>query len=85
MDPKSNIQDLQAVSRHVLENAEQIKVLEEQKRHVEPTSERFRTLSDEIEALAEEIRLVSHAETSLAFDVEGQPDMPTVAEADEES
>jgi hypothetical protein len=85
VDRKSNIQDLQAVSRHVLENAEQIKVLEEQKRHVEPTSDRFRTLSDEIEALAKEIGMVSHAETSLALDFEDDPDMPTVAEADEQS
>jgi len=85
VDPKSNIQDLQAVSSHVLVNAEQIKFLEEQKRHVEPTSERFRVLSDEIEALANEIGMVSHAETSLAEDFEDDPDMPTVAEADEAS
>jgi RNA polymerase-interacting CarD/CdnL/TRCF family regulator len=85
MDRKSNIQDLQAVSRHVLENAEQIKVLEEQKRHVEPTSDRFRALSDAIEALAKEIGMVSHAETSLAEDFEDDPDMPTAAEADEAS
>lgn len=85
MDAKSNVEDLQAVSQHVLECAERIRLLEAEKRNVDPASERFRVLSDEIEALAEEIRSVSHAETGLAEDVAGKPDMPTVAEADDQS
>lgn len=85
MDAESNLEDLQAVSQHLLECTERIGLLEAEKRTVDPASERFRTLSDEIEALAEEIRLVSHAETGLADDVAGKPDMPTVAEADEQS
>lgn len=84
MDSKSNVEDLQAVSQHVLVYAERIRVLEEEKRTVDPASERFRTLSDEIEVLAEEIRAVSHAETGLALDVAGQPGMPTIAEADQQ-
>jgi len=60
-------------------------LLETEKRTVDPASERFRMLSDEIEALANEIRSVSHAETGLAEVVAGKPDMPTVAEADQES
>jgi uncharacterized protein (DUF849 family) len=83
MDATSNVEDLQAVSQHVLECAERISVLEEEKRQVDPASERFRTLSDEIEALAEEIRAVSHAETGVALDVAGKPGMPTIAEADQ--
>ena len=82
MSTGSNIEDLQAVSQHVLSCTEQIAVLEEKKRHVDPASERFRTLSDEIEALAEEIRSVSAAETDLASDVAGHPGLPTIAEAD---
>jgi hypothetical protein len=85
VDADSDLEDLQAVSQHVLASTERIKALEEEKRTVDPASDRFRTLSDEIEALAEEIRSVSHAETDLARDVAGQPGMPTVAEADEES
>lgn len=80
-----SVQDLQAVSQHVLDCAERIRVLEEEKRTVDPASQRFRTLSDEIEALAEEIRGVSRAETDLARDVAGQPGLPTVAEADQQS
>lgn len=85
MDAKSNLEDLQAVSQHVLECTERISLLETEKRTVDPASERFRMLSDEIEALANEIRSVSHAETGLAEVVAGKPDMPTVAEADQES
>lgn len=82
MGTASNVEDLQAVSQHVLVCTEQIAVLEEEKRHVDPASERFRTLSDEIEGLAEEIRSVSSAETDLANDVAGVPGLPTIAEAD---
>jgi len=85
VDAKSNLEDLQAVSQHVLECTERISLLETEKRTVDPASERFRMLSDEIEALANEIRSVSHAETGLAEVVAGKPDMPTVAEADQES
>ena len=84
MDARSDLQDLQAVSQHVLQCSERIRALEEEKRTVDPASERFRSLSNEIEALAEEIRSVSHAETGLAEDVAGRPGMPTVEEADHE-
>ena len=79
----AKLEDLQAVSQHVLTTSERIAVLEEEKRSVDPGSERFRKLSDEIEILGEEIRAVSHAETQLARDLEGVPGLPTVAEADE--
>jgi hypothetical protein len=79
---RAKVEDLQAVSQHVLVSSERISALEEEKRTVDPGSERFRTLSDEIEALAEEIRSVSRAETGLAHDVAGASDLPTVNEAD---
>lgn len=82
MDSKSNVEDLQAVSQHILVCSERIKVLEQEKRTIDPASEQFRTLSDEIEALADEIRSVSHAETGLAREVSDETDLPTVAEAD---
>lgn len=85
MSTESNVEDLQAVSRHVLTAAEQISLLEAEKRTVDPASQRFRTLSDEIEVLAEEIRLVSHAETSLAHELAGEPGLPTIDEADQQS
>lgn len=85
MNVGSKLEDLQAVSQHVLACTEQIAVLEGEKRHVDPASEKFRTLSDEIEALAEEIRLVSAAETDLAKDVAGIPGLPTIAEADRQT
>ena len=85
MSTDSNVEDLQAVSRHVLTAAEQISILEAEKRLVDPASQRFRTLSDEIEVLAEEIRVVSHAETSLAQEVAGEPGLPTIHEADQKS
>jgi hypothetical protein len=79
----SRLEDLQAVSQHVLACSEQIALLEQEKRSVDPGSERFRTLSNEIEALAEEVRSVSHAETDLAQAVSGVPGLPTIAEADQ--
>ncbi len=85
MNTDSSLEDLQAVSSHVLESAEKIKALEQEKRTVDPASQRFRAISDEIEALAEQVRSVSHAESSLAHDVAGQPGLPTIAEADQES
>jgi hypothetical protein len=83
MTADSKLEDLQAVSQHVLATSDQIAKLEAEKRTVDPGSQAFRTLSDEIERLGEEIRSVSHAETQLAIDLEGQPGLPTVAEADE--
>ena len=83
-DPETDVEDLQAVSQQVLATADRIRVLEEEKRTVDPASERFRLLSDEIERLATEIRLVSHAETALAQDLDGVPGLPTVEEADEQ-
>lgn len=82
MHAKANVEDLQAVSQHILVCSERIKVLEQEKRTVDPASEHFRKLSDEIEALADEIRSVSHAETGLAREVADQAGLPTVAEAD---
>jgi len=82
MNAESNVQDLQAVSQHVLMCTERIKLLEAEKRTLDPAGERFRMLSSEIEALGEEIRSVSRAETGLARDLAGQPGVPTVAEAD---
>jgi len=82
VNAESNVEDLQAVSQHVRNAAEEITNLESEKREVDPGSPLFRKLSDRIEALAEEIRSVSHAETSLAREVAGQPGLPTIAEAD---
>jgi hypothetical protein len=82
MSNDSTIEDLQAVSQHVLAKADQIAVLEAEKRTVDPGTERFRTLSDQIEALAEEIRRVSQAEDGLARAVAGEAGLPTIEEAD---
>ena len=85
MPTDDRIEDLQTVSQHVLTTAREIEVLEAEKRTVDPGSERFRTLSDEIEALAENIRLVSAAEDGLAREVAGEHGLPTVDEADRAS
>ena len=82
MNVDAKIEDLQAVSQHVLTGAEQIRALEEEKRTVDPATARFRQLSDEIERLAGDIGSVSHAETGLAREVAGEPGLPTIAEAD---
>lgn len=79
------LEDLQAVSQHMLGTSTRIQQLEAEKRHVQPNSTRFRELSDEIERLAEEMRRVSHAETNLAKDLSDVPDVPTVGEADQRS
>ena len=84
MDADEKIEDLQAVSQHVLAAAKQLHAFEEEKRTVDPGSPRFRELSDEIERLADDIRSVSHAETGLAQDVAGETGLPTIAEADGE-
>jgi len=84
-DPELHLEDLQAVSQAVMTGADRIAQLEAEKRNVDPGSERFQELSNEIEALAIEIRLVSRAETDLAHDLAGVPGLPTVEEADAES
>jgi hypothetical protein len=78
----TKMEDLQAVSQHVLTATERIHALEQEKRGTSPGSERFRELSDQIEALAAEMRLVSAAETDLANELAGRTDLPTVAEAE---
>jgi hypothetical protein len=82
-DRDETLEDLHAVSQHMLGSTARIDALEAEKRNVEPNSSRFLELSDEIERLAEEMRRVSHAETVLAKDLQDGPDVPTVAEADE--
>ena len=81
----SDIQDLQTVSSHVLRTTDQIHELEMEKRGVEPGSPRFMQLSDQIESLAEQVRVVSASETDLATEVAGRPDLPTIEEADAEA
>ena len=76
------LEDLQAVSQHMLESTERIRQLEAEKRGLDPSSERFRELSDQIEALATEMRLISHAETRLAEALIDVPDVPSVEEAE---
>jgi len=85
VDPDDKLEDLQAVSQHVLTTTRRIEALEQEKRQVDPGGERFRLISDEIEALADEMRAVSHAETSLAVSLSGQKGLPTVEEADRDS
>ena len=82
MDPASELEDLQAVSQHVLTTTRRIEALEEEKRQTDPGGEQFRVISEEIEALAEEMRAVSHAETSLAVSLAGKEGLPTVEEVD---
>jgi hypothetical protein len=82
VDVKETVEDLQAVSQHMLESSSRIRALESEKRTVDPSSARFRELSDEIEILAEEMRRVSHAESGLAKELDGVDEVPTVAEAD---
>jgi hypothetical protein len=79
---ETKLEDLQAVSQHVLTATERIHTLELEKRGTPPGSERFRELSDQIEALAAEMHVVSAAETDLANELAGRTDLPTVAEAD---
>ena len=79
---KDLVEDLQAVSQHVLTLSQRISELEAAKRTVDPASSEFRELSDEIERLGDEIRSVSHAETDIAVRLTGKDDLPTVNEAD---
>ena len=80
---EADIEDLQAVSDQVIVTADRIKELEEEKRRIDPASLRFRELSDEIEKLATQIRLVSHAESDVAREVAGESGLPTIDEADQ--
>jgi hypothetical protein len=82
MRTDTELEDLQAVSQHVLTASERIHALEQEKRGTPVGSERFRELSDQIEALAAEVRVVSSAESDLAKQVAGRDDLPTVAAAD---
>ncbi|HUP83298.1 MAG TPA: hypothetical protein VM284_03810 [Candidatus Limnocylindria bacterium] len=81
----SEMQDLQAVSQHVLTAADKIKKLELEKRTVPPGSTRFIELSAEIERLAADLGVVSASETDLALEVAGASNLPTIEEADRTS
>jgi hypothetical protein len=85
VDPDSELEDLQSVSQHMLTTSRRIEALEEEKRQTDPAGERFRVISEEIEALADEMRAVSHAETSIAASLAGKEGLPTVEEADRDS
>jgi hypothetical protein len=75
------IDELQAISDHVLTELERMRMLEQEKRTVDPGSARFRVLSDEIEILAEQLRHVSTAETEVAEEIAGEPGLPTIEDA----
>jgi hypothetical protein len=81
----ADIEDLQAVSDQVLVTADRIRRLEEEKRRIDPATLRFRELSDEIEKLATQIRLVSRAESDVARQVANVPGLPTIDEADQKA
>ena len=76
------MQDLQAVSQHVLTATDKIQKLELEKRSVAPGSARFIELSAEIERLADDLRVVSASETDIALEVAGDPNLPTIEQAD---
>jgi hypothetical protein len=76
------IEDLQAVSDHVLATSDQLRKLELEKREVEPGSKRFLELAQRIESLAADVRVVSAAETDIAEELAGVPDLPTINEAE---
>lgn len=82
MAADAELEDLQAVSQHILVTTEQIRVLEEKKRTVDPGTTQFEALSDEIERLANEVASVSHAETAIARELEGVEGLPSVADVD---
>lgn len=82
MGNDARVEDLQSVSKQILVEVERIESLELEKRRTLPGSVRFQELSDEIERLAEEMRLTSHAETNLAQELQGETGLPTVEEAD---
>ena len=82
MSVDQNIEDLQSVSDHVLAASDQLRKLELEKRDLEPGSKRFMELSERIESLAAEVRVVSASETDLATELAGEPDLPTINEAE---
>ena len=79
------MQDLQAVSQHVLDATDRIQKLELEKRNVPPGSARFIELSAEIERLAADLSVVSASETDLALEVAGEARLPTIEQADQNS
>jgi hypothetical protein len=79
---EQNIEDLQAVSDHVLATADLLRKLEIEKRTVEPGSPQFLALSKRIESLATEVQTVTASETDIATDVAGIPNLPTIQEAE---
>lgn len=79
------MQDLQAVSQHVLAATDKIQKLELQKRSVAPGSAQFIELSAEIERLAADLRTASASETDIALEVAGEPGLPTIEQADQAS
>jgi hypothetical protein len=77
-----DIEDLQAVSDHVLVTTDMIGKLELEKRSVDPGSPRFRELAARIEKLASEVHTTTAAEADIAVDVAGRQDLPTIQEAE---
>ena len=82
MSVDQKIEELQTVSDHVLATSDQLRKLELEKRKVEPGSKRFMELSQRIESLAANVRVVSAAETDIAEELAGVPDLPTINEAE---
>ena len=82
MSVDQNIEDLQAVSDHVLATTDQLRKLELEKREVDPGSKRFLELAKRIESLAAEVRVVSASETDLASELNGESNLPTINEAE---
>jgi hypothetical protein len=77
-----DIEDLQAVSDHVLVTTDLMRKLELEKRSLDPGSPRFRELAARIEKLASEVHTASAAEADIAVDVAGREDLPTIQEAE---
>ena len=82
MSVDQNVEDLQAVSDHVLAATDQLRKLELEKREVDPGSKRFLELAKRIESLAAEVRVVSASETDLAGELNGTSNLPTINEAE---
>jgi prefoldin subunit 5 len=79
---ETNLEDLRAVSQHVLTTTERMHSLELEKRQTPVGSERFLALAEQIEALAGEAREVTAAETDLAITLAGLNDLPTIDEVE---
>lgn len=82
MKTDEHIEDLQSTSSQIIADAELIRDLEEEKRHVDPSSDRFRELSSKIQATADDVDVLTDAEVDLAREVADEPDTPTIAQAD---